>query len=98
MIKISTYYLLLYHNTTTNKAISPDIPLSPILEIIFPIDSITPNGSLNNKVPRDFVGLDRFDARKEIVNILKEKNLNLIDFTSKDADLEDVFVQLVNNG
>ena len=35
---------------------------------------------------------------EEIVNILKEKNLNLIDFTSKDADLEDVFVQLVNNG
>ena len=35
---------------------------------------------------------------EEIVNILKEKNLNLIDFTSKDADLEDVFIQLVNNG
>lgn len=35
---------------------------------------------------------------EEIVNILKKKNLNLIDFTSKDADLEDVFIQLVNNG
>ena len=35
---------------------------------------------------------------EEIVNILKEKNLNLIDFTSEDADLEDVFIQLVNNG
>jgi ABC-2 type transport system ATP-binding protein len=35
---------------------------------------------------------------EEIVNVLKEKNLNLIDFTSKDADLEDVFIQLVNNG
>ena len=35
---------------------------------------------------------------EEIMNILKEKNLNLIDFTSEDADLEDVFIQLVNNG
>ena len=33
------------------------------------------NGKLNNKVPNQFVGLDRFVARKQITKILKEKNL-----------------------
>ena len=33
------------------------------------------NGTLNQKVPRELVGLDRFEARSKIVKILKEKNL-----------------------
>jgi len=33
------------------------------------------NGKLNNKVPNEFVGLDRFEARKIIVKKLKEKDL-----------------------
>jgi len=33
------------------------------------------NGSLNQKVPRELIGLDRFEARNIIVNILKEKKL-----------------------
>ena len=33
------------------------------------------NGKLNNSVPKDLIGLDRFEARKKIINILKELNL-----------------------
>ena len=33
------------------------------------------NGKLNNKVPKEFIGLDRFEARNEIIKVLKEKNL-----------------------
>ena len=33
------------------------------------------NGKLNHKVPKDLIGLDRFDARSKITKILKEKNL-----------------------
>ena len=33
------------------------------------------NGKLNENVPNEFVGLDRFEARKQIVKILKDKNL-----------------------
>jgi len=33
------------------------------------------NGKLNNNVPNDFKGLDRFEARTKIVKVLKEKNL-----------------------
>ena len=33
------------------------------------------NGKLNNTVPKDLVGLDRFEARNIIVKLLKEKNL-----------------------
>ena len=33
------------------------------------------NGKLNDSVPKEFIGVDRFDARKKIVNILKENNL-----------------------
>ena len=33
------------------------------------------NGKLNNSVPKDLVGLDRFDARKTVVKLLKELNL-----------------------
>jgi len=33
------------------------------------------NGNLNNNVPKEFEGLDRFEARKIIVKILKEKNI-----------------------
>tara|TARA_B100000686_G_scaffold149207_1_gene156491 strand:+ start:57 stop:2696 length:2640 start_codon:yes stop_codon:yes gene_type:complete len=33
------------------------------------------NGKLNNFVPKDLRGLDRFEARKKIINILKESDL-----------------------
>ncbi len=33
------------------------------------------NAKLNQNVPRNFVGLDRFDAREKIINLLKEKKL-----------------------
>ena len=39
------------------------------------INILEKNGHLNNKVPKEFVGLDRFVARKKIIGILKEKNL-----------------------
>ena len=33
------------------------------------------NGKLNNKTPKEFEGLDRFEARNEIIKVLKEKDL-----------------------
>ena len=33
------------------------------------------NGKLNNSVPKDLIGLDRFDARKTVVKLIKELNL-----------------------
>jgi len=33
------------------------------------------NGKLNNNVPKEFAGIDRFEARDKVVKILKEKNL-----------------------
>jgi len=33
------------------------------------------NGNLNKNVPKEFVGLDRFEAREKITRILKENNL-----------------------
>jgi len=33
------------------------------------------NGTLNKKVPKEFIGLDRFEAREKIIKILKEKSL-----------------------
>ena len=33
------------------------------------------NGKLNNNVPKEFIGVDRFEARNQIIKILKEKNL-----------------------
>ena len=39
------------------------------------INILEKNGKLNNKVPNQFIGLDRFEARKLIIKILKEKNL-----------------------
>ncbi len=33
------------------------------------------NGKLNSKVPNEFIGLDRFEARTKITKILKEKDL-----------------------
>jgi len=33
------------------------------------------NGKLNNNVPKDFIGLDRFEARTVIIKLLKERNL-----------------------
>ena len=33
------------------------------------------NGKINNQAPKEFVGLDRFEAREKIVQNLKEKNL-----------------------
>jgi len=33
------------------------------------------NGTLNKKVPKEFIGLDRFEAREKIIRILKEKSL-----------------------
>ena len=31
------------------------------------------------------------------MNFLKEKNLEILDISTEDSDLEDVFVQLTNN-
>jgi len=33
------------------------------------------NGEISNNAPREYIGLDRFEARKKIINDLKEKNL-----------------------
>ena len=33
------------------------------------------NGRLNKNVPKEFIGLDRFEAREKIIKILKENNL-----------------------
>jgi len=33
------------------------------------------NGNLNHNTPKEFIGLDRFEARKLIIKILKEKDL-----------------------
>jgi len=33
------------------------------------------NGKINNNAPKEFIGLDRFEARIEIIKKLKEKNL-----------------------
>jgi len=33
------------------------------------------NGKLNNNAPKEFIGIDRFEARKLITKMLKEKNL-----------------------
>jgi len=41
------------------------------------INIMNDDGSMNNNVPDEFVGLDRFDARKKVIDSLK--NLNLID-------------------
>ena len=38
------------------------------------INIFTEEGKINNNGPRDFVGLDRFDARKKILELLKNKN------------------------
>lgn len=43
------------------------------------IDIMNPDGSLNNKVPEQFRGKDRFVARKEIIKALKE-----LDFFEKE--------------
>jgi len=34
---------------------------------------------------------------ENIMNFLKEKNLEILDISTEDSDLEDVFVQLTNN-
>jgi valyl-tRNA synthetase len=39
------------------------------------INILEKNGKLNKNAPTEYVGLDRFEARKEIINKLKEKNL-----------------------
>ena len=39
------------------------------------INILEKNGKLNNSVPKDFAGMDRFEARKNIIIKLKELNL-----------------------
>ena len=41
------------------------------------INIMNDDGTMNNNVPKKFIGLDRFDARKKVIDCLK--NLNLID-------------------
>ena len=38
------------------------------------INVFTEEGKINENAPKDYVGLDRFDARKKILNELKEKD------------------------
>ena len=38
------------------------------------INVFTEDGKINNNAPSDYVGLDRFEARKKILNELKEKD------------------------
>jgi len=42
---------------------------------LFPINIFEKNGKINKNAPKEYIGLDRFDARKEIIKNLKEKNL-----------------------
>ncbi len=37
------------------------------------LNILNENGSLNENCPKEFQGLDRFEARKKVVNLLKEK-------------------------
>jgi len=39
------------------------------------INILEKNGTLNNNAPKEFIGIDRFEARTKITNILKEKKL-----------------------
>jgi valyl-tRNA synthetase len=39
------------------------------------INILKKDGTLNNNVPKEFIGMDRFEARTKIVKLLKEKNL-----------------------
>ncbi len=39
------------------------------------INILEKNGKLNNNCPKEYIGLDRFDARKEVIKYLKDKNL-----------------------
>ena len=38
------------------------------------INIFTEDGKINNNAPQDYIGLDRFDARKKLLNELKEKD------------------------
>jgi len=39
------------------------------------INILKRDGTLNNNVPKEFIGIDRFEARTKIVKLLKEKNI-----------------------
>ena len=39
------------------------------------INILQKNGKVNKKAPQEYIGLDRFEARKKIIQELKEKNL-----------------------
>ena len=38
------------------------------------INIFTEEGKINDNAPKDYIGLDRFEARKKILNELKEKD------------------------
>ena len=42
---------------------------------LLPINIFEKNGILNKNAPKEYIGLDRFEARKEIIKNLKEHNL-----------------------
>jgi valyl-tRNA synthetase len=46
------------------------------------INIFTENGKINENAPKDYIGLDRFDARKKLLKELKEK-----EFFVKDEDI-----------
>ena len=46
------------------------------------INIFTEDGKINDNAPKDYIGLDRFDARKKIIRELKEK-----EFFVKDEDI-----------
>ena len=47
------------------------------------INIFTEEGKINDNAPSDYIGLDRFDARKKLLNELKEK-----DFFVKEEDIK----------
>ena len=49
------------------------------------INILNENGTLNDNVPKDFEGLDRFDARKKVVEYIEKLNLleKIEDYTHK---------------
>ena len=47
------------------------------------INIFTEEGKINDNAPSNYIGLDRFDARKKLLNELKEK-----DFFVKEEDIK----------
>ena len=58
------------------------------------INIFTEEGKINNNAPQDYVGLDRFDARKKLLEELKEKDFFVKEENIKNKDYKiKVFTQ-----